>query len=198
MNNIQGRRFGRLMASEFTGVKKNGAAIWLCRCDCGCVKEINIYKLLNGNTQSCGCLRRELVTKKNYRHGLDGGPEHRSWQMMLSRCRNPKFPKYYAYGARGISVCDRWLSFKNFFADMGPRASGTTLERIDNFGNYEPTNCKWSGAQEQQRNKRTNHLVTYGGFTRCLAEWSEITGINRATLWTRLMAGWSPERALRP
>jgi hypothetical protein len=88
-------------------------------------------------------------------HGMTLTPEYRSWSSMKQRCSNPKIPKYHLYGGRGITICDHWRSsFANFFADMGPRPPGTTLDRIDADGHYEPSNCRWGTVLEQRHNRR--------------------------------------------
>ncbi len=128
-----------------------------------------------------------------YRHGMDGTKTYRAWGRMLERCRDPR-RKYHA--GRGITVCKRWHDFVNFYADMGDRPDGMTMERIDNDGNYEPDNCKWATHAEQSRNTRYNHLVTFQGKTQCVTDWAEELGINRITLYSRLRKGWSVEKAL--
>ena len=121
---------------------------------------------------------------------------HAIWRGMLARCRNPKAKDFPRYGARGISVCDRWLSFDAFLADMGERPAGLTLERRDSTGNYCPENCCWATLKEQARNRRSNVQVTYCGHTATVAEWAERTGLERKTLEYRIRTGWSPDRAL--
>lgn len=94
------------------------------------------------------------------RHGMSKSPEHRAWQQMLQRCRNPKHRAYPSYGGRGISVCDRWLTFENFFEDVGQRPSAAhSIDRINNDGNYEPNNVRWASGAQQQRNRRTSRLT---------------------------------------
>ena len=100
------------------------------------------------------------------------------------------------YGGRGISVCERWLKFENFLADMGPRPDGHTLDRIDSNGNYEPTNCRWATAREQAANRRNLQLVTFNGVSLTITDWSRKTGIPLAALFARFAKGWSPERCL--
>jgi hypothetical protein len=116
---------------------------------------------------------------------------------MKSRCFNPANHKYKDYGARGIKVCEWWLKFENFFADMGARPSGMTIERKDNDGNYEPTNCKWATREEQQNNRRANVLLTARGKTLTLAQWLVVPGANRlTTIRGRLTRGWGHEDAI--
>ena len=113
---------------------------------------------------------------------------------MLARCRNQNVRAYKNYGARGITVCERWDSFENFYEDMGPRPPRMTLDRRDNSLGYCKENCRWITRREQARNTRANRIVEYRGESRCVAEWSEITGIPAGTLIDRLgHDGWSIE-----
>lgn len=114
-------------------------------------------------------------------------PEYAVWSAMLSRCNNPKNSNYHRYGARGIVVCERWLKFKNFIADMGPRPSGEhSLDRIDNDGNYEPENCRWATLKEQARNTSRNRLLTHDGRTMCLDDWAREIDVSPSCLSHRL------------
>lgn len=118
---------------------------------------------------------------------------------MLRRCRNPKFIAFRHYGGRGIKVCDRWLDFRNFLADMGePLTEKHELDRYpDKDGDYDPGNCRWATKSQNMRNTNRNHLVTFQGRTQCLAAWAEETGIPYGRLRDRLgKLGWTPERAL--
>jgi hypothetical protein len=139
------------------------------------------------------------ATYGNLRHGYTKGgrhsPEHATWTNMLQRCR-PESADRAMYFDRGIRVCDRWLTFDNFIADMGPRPVGGSLDRRDNAKGYSPDNCRWATASEQARNRRSARLVTALGETMTLAAWAERTGINYATLKQRLKLGWSPDRAM--
>lgn len=125
-------------------------------------------------------------------------PEYNSWRCMLNRCYLASFRGYEDYGGRGITVCDRWsASFEAFLEDMGAQPSaGYSLDRIDNSGNYEPSNVRWASKKEQAANRRTNRLLTYKGKTMCIAEWARELGIHRVALRHRLMSGWPIERAL--
>lgn len=124
-----------------------------CVCDCGTVKVVAKDHLIGGSTKSCGCHRRSILDHRTHgaRVGQHSTPAYRSWKAMKARCSNPNDLFYRRYGGRGIKVCERWHSFENFLADMGERPSGTSIDRIDNDGNYEPSNCKWSTVAEQNR-----------------------------------------------
>ena len=124
-------------------------------------------------------------------------PEYRAWSSMLNRCENRNNRAYERYGARGIGVCERWRSFRNFFQDMGERPSTDhSIDRIDNNGNYEPTNCRWATRLEQGRNKRNSRLVELDGITKPLPEWAEEYGLDVELVRARLRRGWSSREAL--
>ena len=198
MIDLIGKRFGKLIVLKWIGKDKWGHSKWLCQCDCGNKIIVLGYGLTSGNTKSCGCLQKEgnSIKHGHNRRGKVTG-FYRSWYQMIQRCINPNNKDYHNYGGRGIKVCKRWLKFENFLEDMieGWRP-GLTLERRKNEKGYFKDNCKWVTREEQQRNTRGNHLLTYNGKTQCVAAWSEETGIPRQTIEYRINHGWTAEEAL--
>ena len=144
---------------------------------------------------SCGCLGAELKLKHGHAPG-DGRtstPTFRAWSGMRDRCNNPNASSWKRYGGRGIRACERWNEFANFLSDMGEKPIGSSLDRIDNDGNYEPGNCRWASVAEQNRNTSRNRRLTWNGKTLCVADWEKKLG---APIRRRLCLGWSIERAL--
>ncbi len=170
-----------------------------CRCDCGTVKPVRVSKLREGTSKSCGCWRNDNLTT----HGMTAKATRRDsheywiWNMIVQRCRNPTVRNWADYGGRGIDVCERWLLFENFYADMGPRPSEKhSIERRDNASGYRKDNCYWATRLEQGKNKRNNRLLSAFGKTQHLAEWSREFGIQHPTILYRLRAGWPTEAAI--
>lgn len=198
---LTGRRFGalRVVVRAPNHVTPNGTqqTRWECVCDCGGVSRPGAPALLDGRTVSCGCFGRQRRAESVRTHMQSGGSSkgksgsYSTWSGMLTRCRNRNSSKFSSYGGRGISVCDRWLSFEAFFADMGERPVGMSLDRIDNGGNYSPDNCRWATPVQQRRNARHMTAITFDGRTLCLTDWERETGIGQRTLRARLVRGWS-------
>jgi len=170
--------------------------MWNCICECGKTAVVRAKLLLNGDTQSCHCLRWERLGESIRKHGESGTPEYRSWAAMLQRCLNPKDASYHRYGGRGITVCKRWLKLENFLSDMGKRGDGLSLDRINNNGNYEPGNCRWATTKQQHANTRANRHISFNGKTMPVGHWASYLGINSRTLIKRLNAGWPVKTAL--
>ena len=167
----------------------------LFKCFCGNTKTIMISRVKNNYVKSCGCLTVKAITK----HGLcDKTPLYYIWKNMKSRCYYKKNKHYKDYGGRGIRVCDRWLNnFRNFYQDMGKRPKRTSLDRINNNGNYKPQNCRWATSEMQRSNKRNTHFLTYKNKTQTIKQWSNELKIEYATLLSRINRyGFSVETAL--
>lgn len=129
-----------------------------------------------------------------YIHGMTDTPTYRSWATMLTRCYNPSVSSYCDYGGRGVEVCERWRTFANFFADMGVRPKGMSLDRKNNDGNYEPDNCRWATRAEQNNNSRHNLLVTVSGATHTVKQWARLKAIPYPTLLYRVNQDWHESR----
>lgn len=208
IESVVGSQFGRLVALSEMPPRPNPSGgksrMILCRCVCGAELPVILSNLRRGNTLSCGCLHRERSSQSSYRHGhskagVTSGT-YTAWVNMRERCRNENVDSFKSHGGRGIAVCDRWIdSFENFLSDMGERPSQNhSLDRIDNDGHYDPSNCRWATSTEQARNKRSNALLTYNNMTKTLVEWSEISGVKPYTLRARIVRwGWPIEKALQ-
>ena len=199
IKNLSGQIFDRLVVLAISTRRTSGGkAIWLCRCECGNEVEVVSCHLITRNTRSCGCLNRELTSKRRITHGGSNTSEYNSWSSMLNRCTNSNSPNYHYYGGRGITVCDRWLySFENFYADIGPKPTPDhSIDRSDNYGNYEPGNCRWATPEEQANNARTTTSYNYKGMDYNLSKLSREFGVSRTTLHRRLTAGWSVKDAI--
>jgi hypothetical protein len=197
--NLAGQKFGRLTALAREEEAPSGAGIsarWMCRCDCGATTTVTSDRLTQGRTKSCGCYAIERIAKQSTTHGMSHSSEYSIWRGMLARCSNKNLDEFPRYGGRGIKVCERWHSFENFYADMGKRPAGCTLDRVDNDGDYEPANCRWATRREQQNNRCNTARLTVAGTTRSLSQWCDVLGLARSTVRSRLERGWSDERAL--
>jgi hypothetical protein len=202
--NLTGRRFGRLVLTEFVGTDKHWNGRYRYRCDCGNKGIVQDSNLRSGSIKSCGCLKRERIIARNTSHGLSGGEKtptrlYRLWLRMRARCQNPAHKDYAYYGGRGISVCPAWSDFATFhaWAFANGYRDDLTIDRVDNDGNYEPGNCRWATRLQQARNSRNNRLITFRGKTMTAAEWEDRVEIRSATIRARLdRFGWTVARAL--
>jgi len=185
--------YGRLTVIKDAGRTSYGRRQFECLCSCGNTIIAESSNIERGHTSSCGCLRDEL----QFKHGMSQSKEFMIWASMRARCNNKNSQNYKFYGARGIKVCGRWdKSFKAFYEDMGSKPDGHSINRVNNDGNYEPSNCEWSTAKNQMNNMQGNHNITFKGITKTLTEWSEKFGLKSPTVRRRLKKGWSVANAL--
>src|ERR1700676_270330 len=184
---LEGKIFERLFVIE-----RVHHSMWRCVCTCGKEVLTSTFQLRSGRTKSCGCYSRDITTK----HGMEGTPTYNSWAQMIQRCTNPNAQEYENYGARGIAVCERWRIFSNFLEDMGVKPQGgrrSSIDRIDNNGNYEPSNCRWANQKQQIRNRRVSPVTEDGESIAALAEQR---GIPSRRVYERIRQGWDVNRAL--
>lgn len=148
---IQNSRFGRLVALHRV---ESRMPKWKCACDCGSESEVFAHNLRNGKTVSCGCARSLIWSAQRTKHGLSRDSIYSRWKSIVRRCTKPHSDSYQWYGGRGIKVCDRWLKFENFVADMGlPPSADLEVDRIDNDGPYSPENCRWTTVPINRHNR---------------------------------------------
>lgn len=191
---LTNQKFGYLIAECAIGSNKWGSKLWRCRCECGNTKVYPSGKLVSGRATNCGCKTSEIKSKNASVHGITANGKPRTliiWGGMKARCLNPKATSYKSYGARGISICDEWLSFENFhnWAIGNGYGEGLTLDRINPDGNYCPENCKWTPRLENIRNQRhTKHIVLDGedySINRLAREFH----ISKSTMYRKLELG---------
>lgn len=196
-----GDRYGMLVLAEkkMAVVAGYSRQAFVCRCDCGNTKIFSTRHLISGQMKSCGCNKSKAARDKATKHGLSETSLYKTWLSMRGRCHRPTEKYYSCYGGRGISVCDEWRrDFQAFAAYIGVKPTPVhSIDRIDNNGNYEPGNVKWSTKSEQARNRRSSTAIEFNGEVKTLTEWAESTGIHPFTIHTRIRKmGWSVEKAL--
>jgi hypothetical protein len=203
---------GQIERREYLGKMR----AWV-RVRCTCMKELAIPVMTIGphHAMSCGCLKREVSAGrlrempneqrgrrprrvgKRVQWAIGSTPEYQAWASARKRCFNPRDPSYPRYGGRGITMCERWNSFEVFLEDMGARPGpGYSIDRINNDGNYEPSNCRWATGREQGGNKSSNRVIEWRGERRTVSDWARHVGLHVYTLTQRLDADWDVERAL--
>lgn len=177
--------------------RKSSTVRWATfTCHCGVEFVASVSSVRSGHKRSCGCLRA-MTRLLNRTHGMSGTAIYKLWAGMKKRCEDSRYKHYHNYGGRGIRVCERWQTFENFYADMGDRPSDRhSLDRIDNNGHYEPENCRWATATEQNRNRRNSRFITANGVTKTMTEWAEELGCDRRLIHVRLSKGWSDQEAI--
>lgn len=209
---ISGHEYGSLTVIFYVGQKllngKKRNALWRAKCACG--KHVERPSPWLKKSQSCGCHQRLALSIRRTTHGhtksgVKKHPLYNTWNSMVRRCRDRNTEGFEHYGGRGIKVCNRWSMGENglsafacFLSDMGDRPSPDhSIDRWpNNNGNYEPSNCRWATQKQQQRNRRSNRIVSFKGVMVPLTVAAELAGINPNTVWCRLKLGWSMDDAI--
>lgn len=194
IKNLKGQRFGHLEVLEFAGLQ-NRFAMWRCRCDCGKEKVVRGANLIAGQVKSCGCL-----TKQNgFIHGGSRTRLYKIWYGIIRRTEDNTREDFTRYGAKGIRMCCEWrdsfVAFRDWALENGYNDS-LSIDRIDNLGNYEPSNCRWVSKSAQENNKRETKLLTIDGVSKTPAEWERVSGIPASRIRRRKSAGWDDRRAV--
>lgn len=197
---LTGDRYGKLTVisfSHYSDDKKR--TFWKCKCDCGCEVIARADQLKNGHTKTCGCFYNKEIITLIKRYGKSAERIYNIFHGMKQRCYNPNSTEYKNYGGRGISICDDWMnapqdfitwSLENGYEDT------LSIDRIDNNGNYEPSNCRWTTVIQQANNTRRNIYIKFHGETKTLAEWSRVLGFDYELVYGRLRRGVLFEKAI--
>jgi hypothetical protein len=196
---LTGKQYGRLTVLS-KAESGDGRTRWNCKCDCGNELIVHGLNLKKGRTKSCGCLNKELTSRRFTSHSMSRTRICKIWYGIIKRCENPKNAAYKFYGGRGISICKEWrddfMSFYRWSVENG-YSDSLSIDRINVNGNYEPGNCRWAVPKEQQNNTTRNHYVTYLGKTKSIAEWADEYSISYSALLQRITKlKWSTKRAL--
>ena len=198
VRSLLNKRFGRLVVIRLATKDQYPRKAWICMCDCGKEHLVRESHLIAGDCTSCGCRAKEIGrSRRKHGHAVAETKIYKVWTGMLQRCRNQGHKQYGYYGGRGISVCDQWINFVGFLRDMGPSwEEGLSLDRINNDGNYEPSNCRWATKKQQSRNTRSNRLIEINGKRLCIAAAADAYGIPEQLLRNRLRHGWPVQAAI--
>ena len=201
IKDLTGQRFNRLLVIE-PARTPSGKFAWKCKCDCGNTIITPGAQMKNGNTKSCGCYKNDVAREKCYKHGLSKTKLNSILSAMNDRCTNKNNIGYKNYGARGITVCKEWrgenglVNFYKWAIENGYQ-KGLQIDRIDNDGNYEPSNCRWVTPKENLMNKRTTLFYEYKGETKTLQEWAKQSGVPYKRLRARIKeCNWDFEKAI--
>ena len=212
-NDLTGKLFGRLLVIGRIWDEEKKQHLWVCECQCEnkTIRHLKTNPLTSGVTKSCGCYNNEQRIKRSFRHGMKKDVKtfrfYRIWQGIKARCSNKNTPQYNNYGGRGIEICEEWKDdFLNFKKDMFDSyfehtsefgEKNTSIDRIDNDGNYCKNNCKWSTREQQANNKSNNKFITYNDVTKTLSNWCREFNLNYSTVCNRInREGWSFEEAV--
>lgn len=194
-----GRKIGPYTVIAAAAPRRNSPLRFIGRCFCGRVNNVSFYNARR--SKSCGCKTKEILRRARMKHGYCKlfGKEtkvYKSWRSMRARCLDKTHKSYSRYGARGIHVCDRWLIFENFLADMGEPPKGATLGRINNDKGYEPSNCQWETPKQQANNRHNSRFLEFNGVKLTISQWANVIGVPHCTISRRLRLGWSIAKTL--
>jgi len=195
---LAGKTFGRWYVIERTPNVRPGMTMWKCQCECGKIKDHVMYAaLVRGNSNSCGCLRSDMLMKPDHLTHSQRNPLWTLWQSIKTRCFNANHPSYKSYGARGIVMCDEWRnSFDTFVADVGKRPEGSSLDRIDNDKGYFKENCRWGTRCQQAGNTRRNVKVNWKGWDCNLIDVARAENVDYAGLYVAFRNSKNLEKAV--
>lgn len=197
LQDLTGKRFGRLVVVERDASYQKKSTKWVCKCDCGRVVSVFASNLVRGTSTSCGCYKRDNPSRTT--HGMSGTRLYGIWTNMKTRCENPRSKYYDRYGGRGITVCEEWQNPERFFewAKQSGYGDDMTIERVDNDLGYSPENCRWATMKEQENNRSNSRLFTMDGKTQTLALWCDEYGQSYKTVYKRIFVlGWDFEKAI--
>ena len=198
-NNLLGKTFGRLLVTAFNRSELGKGYLWDCRCVCGNSCTVQSKRLSNGSTRSCGCLAKETRSSIRTTHAWSKTRLYTIWKGMKARCYNKNDNNYKRYGERGIEVCNDWKfsfeQFRDWSLENGYK-DNLSIDRIDNNGNYDPANCRWTNRETQSSNTRRNSVHTYNNKTQTLKQWAIEYDLNYNMLYGRIMNGWDFQAAL--
>ncbi|MBS4171915.1 hypothetical protein [Bacillus sp. FJAT-49736] len=191
MNDLTGQKFGRLTVVR-RDTSSNKTFLWVCKCECGNVKTVRSFDLRDGKVKSCGCLHAEKVRTNTRTHGKRNTLIYHIWCSIKGRCFRTTCKDFPNYGGRGITMCDSWrndfMSFYEWSMSNGYK-EGLSIDRINNDGNYEPSNCRWVTQAKQSRNKSNNRFITIDGMTKTLADWCKFYKVHISTAHSRIKSG---------
>lgn len=199
---LSNKKLGRLLVIKRVENSRFSTTRWLCKCDCG--NELIVFgcHLRSGHTRSCGCISKEIIRQAEHKpkHGLIKTRIYKIWNGIRNRTNIKTANKemYKNYSGRGIKICDEWKEFINFYnwSMANGYKENLTIDRIDNNGDYEPSNCRWTTWKKQQNNKRNNVIIEFNNEKHTLEEWNDKKGFTKGLIRNRLRRGWSIERAL--
>lgn len=200
LNDLTGKKFGRwTVIKRVKNSEQSRIPRWLCRCECGNESIVYGSTLKSGESQSCGCLQRELLSKRRISHGMTKTRQYGIWVNMRDRCQNSTHQSYQDYGGRGIKVCKKWETFEGFWEDMGSTyKDDLSIDRIDNNGDYEKENCRWATNIEQNNNRRICKNFTYREVTDTIPNLCRIFNKNYENVRKRINRhGWDINRAMQ-